>query len=365
MPRFSAHFQWPNSGEPDSTPRLGGGTWQKLDLNQDALLSGAKVTVTVKKVGGGNGKVDLGYLDARGIDLASVKLPGDLGQIDVGDNTFTTPALKSLAVGSIGAVTSGQSATQSDFAGALRKLIVRGDLKGTISVAGGADGNIGSASIGGNLDGSAGGLFSGLLRAVGKIGSVNVKGSVIGGAEFSGIIAGSKIGKVKIGGDLASSDPENPVVISALGEPNAATTAKSKAIGGVTITGNVLNAQILAGYTADLAAANTDAGIGAIVVGKNWTASSIVAGVADFPVNGFGQNDAPISGGLPDVIATIASVRIKGTATGSPGVDDHFGITAGRVLKLKIGTVASVLDGAANNVLLDTANSDFRVVDFA
>lgn len=344
---------------------VGAGMWQKLDLSQDALLSGAKVTVSVKKLGGGNGKVSLGYLDARGIDLGLVKLPGDLGQIDVGDNTFTTPALKSLTVGSIGVLTSGLSSTQSDFAGALRKLVVQGDLRGTISVAGGVDGGIGSASIAGNLDGSAGGVFNGLLRATGKIGSVTVKGSVIGGAEFSGVMAGSKLGKVKIGGDLTSSDTENPVVISALGEPNAPTAAKSVAIGGVTVTGNVLNAQILAGYTATLAAANADASIGAIVVGKNWTASSIVAGVADAPVNGFGQNDALISGGLPDVIATIASVRIKGTAIGSTAVGDHFGITAERVSKLKIGTAASVLDRTANNVVLDAANSDFRVVDFA
>ncbi len=128
---------------------------------------------------------------------------------------------------------------------------------------------------------------------------------------------------------------------------------------------NVLNARILAGYTASLGAANADAGIGAITVLGNWSASSIAAGVADSANNGFGRNDTLIDGGNSAILASIASILIKGTATGSAAGGDHFGITAQRVSKLKIGTTTHPLTTSANDILLDATNNDFRVVDFA
>jgi hypothetical protein len=349
-----------------------GGVWQKLDLSGNPLLfGGTNITVSVKKGPGGDGKVNLGALDARGLDLGKVTLPGDLGQIDVGDGIFKTPAVKALSLGSLGAVSGTQPAgtinpLQSDLVGGLAKLVVKGSVKGAVNLTGGTGANLGSVSIGGDLDGSAGGTFAGLLRAGGNIGPVAVKGSIIGGADFSGIIAGGELGKVSIGAELKSGNAAKPVVISALGDITATTAAKAVAIAGVSVKTNVLNARILAGYTASLGAANADAGIGAISVGGNWAASSIAAGVADSTGDGFGRNDTLISGdATPSLRASIAKISIKGTASGSAGAGDFFGITAQRVSKLKIGGTSQPLTTAADDLLLDTANNDFRVVDFA
>ncbi len=348
------------------------GILQKLNLADDGEeFAGTNLTVTVKKSLTGDGKVNLGAIDARGLDLGIVTLPGDLGQIDAGDANFKTPAIKALTVGSLGAIASTQPAgtvapLQSDLIGALAKLTVKGSVKGAVNITGGTGANLGLVSIGGDLDGSAGGTFAGLLRAGGNIGTVLVKGSVIGGADFSGIIAGGKLGKVSIGAELTSANAAKPVTLSALGDFAATTAAKAVAIASVSVKTNVLNARILAGSTASLGAANPDAGIGAISVLGNWSASSIAAGVADLTGDGFGRNDALILGDTkPAIFASIASILIKGTATGSAGAADHFGITAQRVLKLKIGTTIHALTGAANDILLDATNNDFRVVDFA
>ena len=348
------------------------GILQKLNLADDGEeFAGAKITVTVKKSLAGDGKVNLGAIDARGLDLGTVTLPGDLGQIDAGDGNFKTPAIKALTVGTLGVANGTQpggtvAPLQSDLTGSLAKLTVKGSVKGAINITGGTGANLGPVAIGGDLDGSAGGTFAGLLRAGGNIGAVTVKGSVIGGADFSGIIAGGKLGKVSIGAELTSADAAKPVFISALGDFTATTAAKAVAIAGVSVKTNVLNARILAGYTASLGADNADAGIGAITVLGNWAASSIAAGVADSTGNGFGQNDTLIGGdATPTLLASIASIFIKGTAIGSVGGTDSFGITAQRVSKLKIGTTIHPLTPAANDILLDATNNDFRVVDFA
>ena len=51
-------------------------------------------------------------------------------------------------------------------------------------------------------------------------------------------------------------------------------------------------------------------------------------------------------------------------ASGSAAAGDHFGITAQRIGKLSIdGAVVPLDSSAADDVLLDTTNNDFRVVE--
>ena len=317
-----------------------GGILQKLNLADDGdEFAGTSLTVTVKKAGLGDGKFNLGAIDAHGLDLGTVTLPGDLGQIDAGDTKFKTPAILALTVGSLGVIAGTQpvgtiNPLQSDLVGTLGKLTVKGDVRGAVNVTGGTGANIGLVSIGGFLDGSAGGVFAGLIRAGGNIGAVTVKGRVIGGADFSGIIAGGKLGLVTLGADLISNDPAKPVTISALGKLGATTAADAIAIAGLNVKTNLVNARILAGYTASLGAANADASIGAVTVGGNWTTSSLVAGVADSTGDGFGRNDTLIGGGNPNLIATIASITVKLGFTADPG-PAHYGITAQRIVKAK------------------------------
>lgn len=344
-----------------------GGVFQKLNFSDDGNeFSGADVKITAKKIGAGDGRVNLGALDASGVDLASFSIPGDLGQIDVGDSNVQTAAIKSLTVGSLGAIGGTQPATtanptRSDFHGGLGKLTVRRDMFGAVDVLGGVHANIGSVFIGGNLDGTLGEGYSGLLRAGMNIGNVTVKGSVLGGGEITGIIAGRTIGKVSIGGDLRSSSPLFTATISAEG------FGAGVALGGLSVKGDVENARILAGYSPAGAPRNgAQFSVGNVVVNGDWKASSLAVGVRSlglFPTFQFGANDESINAGR---LASIASIVIKGAATGSAAVDFfHYGIVAGIIGKISIGKAKLAVTNGADNILIDTVNNDFRVVDFA
>jgi hypothetical protein len=126
----------------------------------------------------------------------------------------------------------------------------------------------------------------------------------------------------------------------------------------------VANSQILAGFNLAKAAVNADVSIGTVSVKGNWTASDLVAGIADSTANGFGRDDALIGGGGDaNIIAKIASLTIKLGATGSAAGGDFFGITAEEIAKAKING-ASVgpppLDENKNTIDLDP---DFRLVE--
>lgn len=75
----------------------------ELDL-RDSLFQGANITITVKKVRGGigDGMVNVGYINAKGVDLGNVVVPGDIGRIDAGDGNSAKPAIKSLIAKSLG-----------------------------------------------------------------------------------------------------------------------------------------------------------------------------------------------------------------------------------------------------------------------
>jgi hypothetical protein len=112
---------------------------------------------------------------------------------------------------------------------------------------------------------------------------------------------------------------------------------------------------------------NPDARIGRVLVKGDWSASSLVAGIADATNDGFGRNDTVIAGDdTPNVVSKIASVVIKGTASGTPIAGDHYGITAQQIGKVSINGVALALTAdAADDILVDTTNSDLRVIEIA
>src|SRR4030095_8894304 len=75
---------------------------QLIDLSSLPTAEGASIVMKVTQAGAGNGRADVGYINAHGLDLANGQLAGDLGRIDVGDDD-STAALKSLSAYSIGA----------------------------------------------------------------------------------------------------------------------------------------------------------------------------------------------------------------------------------------------------------------------
>ncbi len=334
----------------------------------------AKLTVAAKSRGSGNGMVRVGAINALGMSLASVKIDGNLGEIDVGAGIPGERAFKSMQVDSLGEA--GVGNVESMIAGTVGVLKVNRDVKGVLNVTGGfpddgltnAPGNvIGKVIIGGNLDGSAGGVKAGVLRVSGGIKSIVVKGDVLGGADQSGIFVGGSIGKVKITGDFSSGDPTHPVTIAALGKIGPTKEKQAVALKTLSIGGDVSRAQILAGYRRDLTPVNPDASIGNIKVQGSWSASSVAAGVADVTFDGFGRNDALIPGDTtPSLLSRIASITIAGSATGSSdSTTDFFGVTAQSVGRIQAGSAQGNFNAGPDDVVIDPVNNDFRAVDFA
>ncbi len=334
-------------------------------------FSGTDLTISATKAPLGtvsDGQVNVTSILADGADLGNVKVQGRLGLLHAGDSNFKTPGVKSLTVNKLGAPDAVSGIFETKIAGPLGTLTVNGDvLAANIIVAGRTGANVGKVAIRGSFTDS-------LLHAGGNIaGPVTIGGDLFTHGDFQGIIAGGKLGAVTITGSLKSSDASTPAIISALGTLGAKTAAASIAITSLTVGKNVLNAKILAGYSASLAPANADASIGAVIVKGNWNASSLVAGVFDTsiagdgisPRDGFGQNDTPIGGDTtPTIFATIASITIKGTVAGTTGGTDHFGIIAQKIGALTLGVLKQNLSLGAANLALGTTG-DFRVVDFA
>ncbi len=90
-----------------------------------------------------------------------------------------------------------------------------------------------------------------------------------------------------------------------------------------------------------------------------------MAGFVDSTDDGFGQNDALITGDTtPGLLATIGQIDIGGEVDGTAGGGDHFGFVAETIAKARI-LDADVEVNAADNILLDLVNGDVRLVDTA
>ena len=377
---------------------------------------GANLTFSVKKIAGGDGIINVGAIIATGIKLGTVKVTGNLGQIDVGGDPHKS-AIKSLTVGSFGDNGTPMQPEGtlnpfvSDITGNLPKFTIKGDVNlATINVSGA----LGKITIGGDFIGSGalslsqlqglaalghgviapldggitltnsglnagsigtltvkGAIHNAAVNSNGNIGSVSVTGSVNKGA----IVAAGSLKIVKVFGNLTSDDPNAPSVIAALASVPNSKPKSAIAINTFTVKGNVLNAEILIGYNKQFEATNSDASIGTLTVKGNWQASSLAVGVADVTHDGFGQNDLPIFAGVdgtgtdatPTIISRIASLTI-GTlltdpAQGSAAPGDYYGITAQSIVKAKINGIKLLLDKTAKDNQAIGTTGDFRLVE--
>jgi hypothetical protein len=170
-----------------------------LDLTE-AGFDGASIVFTVTKGANGDGLADVTRIDAGGNDLGTVKLKGDLAEIDAGSGTAGTPAIAALCVRSMGLYGNGN---ECDIVGSLGALKVSADLRGAYLHVTGNGFTIGPVTIGGSLIGGTS-LNSGRIFADGGIGAVRIGGDVQGGAgENAGsIFSGGNVGTVTIGGSL-------------------------------------------------------------------------------------------------------------------------------------------------------------------
>ncbi|MGB8169936.1 MAG: hypothetical protein WCF18_20705 [Chthoniobacteraceae bacterium] len=336
------------------------------------LVGGSGETSGILKAGGGLASVSIGGSLIGGSGLtgnAQILSDGPMGAVTIRGDLLGGPAPQS------GVIRSGDR---------LASVLIGGSLVG--SIAGGAitsTKDLGSVRIGHDFIGAS--LEAGAIKSVaqsgfigsgGRIGTVTIGGSIIAGVDASAtagifdsatIRAAEDIGSLTVkGGLIGNAGPlgESLVVISAQGQ--ATPGAKSDlAIGKISIGGRVEFARILAGYDTSLVAKNADAQIGAVSVAADWVASSLVAGAINL-----GLDDAP--GGAGDdadnqrfgdlhdtkiievgesaaIVSRIGGIKIGGQVFGTPGsfsTADRFGFVAEQIGALKIGGATFALDPA-------------------
>jgi hypothetical protein len=224
---------------------------QQIDLSNDpAGFSGSDLEIDVV-ANGGDGLASVGYINAVGVDLGSVTVPGDLGRIDAGSGDSITPALQQLVVHSLGqmGVTTqvsggnldsniggavGEIHVDTDIAGAvmhvsapstddggpevavrsssnpvplISRIVVVGSIIGQDDFNSGlisCDGDIGSVEIGGNLQGGAG-VYSGRIDCGGEVDQAHIAGSILGGTgAASGSIHAHQINQLTVDGSIVA-----------------------------------------------------------------------------------------------------------------------------------------------------------------
>jgi hypothetical protein len=281
---------------------LGGEQLKTFDFNADAGFSGVSLTITAKpQNGNGDGLVNIGRIDGNGLDLGSVKIRGDLGQLPAVN-------IKSLSVISLGRFDASTGAPNLAvfLTGRLGALKVQGDI---VQVHVFAD----------------------------SIGPVTVGGSVIGGFfdDSGSIDATHDIGPVKIGGDLVGGDGrKSGAVFSNLGNI-ASVSIGGSLIGRSTIGGNVNSGIIFAEFS-----------IGAVTIGGD-----IRGGDGDFSGEILSEN-------------RIASVTLRGSLVGGEGGSSGLIISSGDIGPVKItGNVRGGAGSLSGRVSSNAGHLDSVTID--
>jgi hypothetical protein len=226
----------------------------RIDFAGDTDKARASLTFSVTKVVG-DGKVNVGFLEATGLDLGTVTIPGDLGRIKAGDANTATPALAALNVGSMGTLgTTTQEAggsLLSEIRGGLTALKVDGDFQeATLRIEGGLDARIGRIEVAGHVIGGAADE-SGAIRAQGAIGPVKIGGQVRGGSGLDSgqVFTESRMGVVKVEDAIIGGAGKNSGQVFAAGRMGLATIAGDILGGEGEKSGQLSSFTALAGVT--------------------------------------------------------------------------------------------------------------------
>lgn len=355
----------------------------KADIYQGANISIVKGTLSDSQF------VNIGFIDATGLDLGKVTVDGDLGRIVAGDLNSATPAAKDLTVGSIGVqglATQDGGSLVSKFIGRLSSLSVNGDFKdASITVLGvdpdpdenvstdlDARGDIGNIFIGGDLIGG-GDARTGYIYSKGSIGNITIVGSVLGGSgDFSASITSERnMGKVDVGGDVrggvinggAVSDFSGRIFsaggmgsVRVGGELRGGDGAESGNISSAGVLGNVtIEKGIFGGLGRASGAVGTGGDIGKITVlfggvngGEGPTSGSILAGgdMKAVKVTGDIAGGAGFKSGVIAASGNVASALVEGSVIGGGGEASG---AIGSALNLGAVTLTGDLKGGAGD----------------
>ena len=357
-------------------------------------FSGTNGTV---KVGGsiiGMAGNNSGLLDLNSQKSTSLTVGGS---IIGGDGTFSGK----LSMFAIGSVTIGGSIVGGDgvlsarcVIGDVAKLKISGSIIGSEGSTSGSlyFGKATSVTLGGSVvagDGVGSGLVSGTSADTfklggsiiggtaensanvgpGTVGAFTLGGSLIGGKAtggYSGQLHFATAKSVLIKGSVTGQQGAAPALIGFAGKTAPTTAAESIAVGSLTIKGSVTNAELIFGEGFAGTVSQFDVGAGKLSIGGDFTASSITAGVGRGVDKSFGtDDDMPGMATNASIKASIASIIIKGRATGTLSDGDHYGIVAESVGTISIAGRTLPLTAAAQDNVLVGIYGDFRVRELA
>jgi hypothetical protein len=355
---------------------------QRIDLSGLADVAGSDITVKVAQGVNGDGVAHIGEIIAMGRDLGVVKTKGDVGKIQAGDNSTTTPGIKALNIGSYamfdGATQPPGSNQSTMIQGSVPKLTIARDIGGgafsivgsvaSLKIGGSMVGNqfgsearlliagdLGKGAIGGSIISGAG-QSSGNLDINGSVGTFTVRGSLIGGEssvtdfsaqlDFDGpvkklvilgdvrgftgtgtrdsIYTASTIGSLTIGGSVTALDG-NQVFIRLADEVEV----PGIAVGNVLIKGTTTNMLLAAG--------NNFGGPGPVTVDRLTINGSFIKSRIAIGAGAGADMELGTADDTLNQASKLNALVIRGSAMGTIAMGDSYVIEAGTVVSATIG----------------------------
>jgi hypothetical protein len=327
-------------------------------------VDGLSITVTAVQSGGGDGNVNVGFINGTSMNLGDISVQGDLGRITTGDGVGTAGNLNSLTVQSIGKLgTSTQGGggslvsfvpytwTSLHVAGDVNQAFVKAGAFGSIFVGGsliggGADnsgqivstGTMGPVTITGSILGGAG-KNSGEIQATGYITSLNIGGSVragTGGGSGQIFSTGNGIGNSIITGDLVGNGDGYSGRLSAYGD-----------------IGNVyVRSMSYAGISSRDAVGNVTV-YGAV---KGSIINSTQSNMGKVTISGSLIGTAASHSGWINSGGTMGAVKVTGSILGGGGANSGEIQAKGFITSVNVGGSVLAGTGGGSGAIISTGN---------
>jgi len=349
-----------------------GSALSKLTLT-DTTFTGTNVTLTAKPgAGGGDGRVNVGAINATGVDLGAVTIAGDLTAIDAGTDTAPAPSVKSLTVASMGAFGAGLLSGGDTFtalADGAGKITIAGDFHTNLSL---GKNKTGSVSIGGNVIGGTSAGRGSITNdsSSGSLGKLTVKGSVIAlDSNFNAQFSLRSVGSVVIGGDISGGMGGGGGLLNIGGTGKTTVTIGGSVIGGATSNSGVvalanvaqikIGGSLLGGDGASSGSISVFSGPlsiaikGSMIGGDGFASGSISAANSGVILKSVTVGGSVVSTGADLRIAAqrIGAVKVGGDISGNDG---------GRVVIAARGTPAPASTAESIAIGSVTAGGDVK-----
>ena len=360
---------------------------EKIDLSAGGFDK-VGIVVTVTPGSQGDGFASVGAIDSTGHDLGAVSVHGDLGRIAAGDANLKTPGLASLQVISMGAFGVSTQAAGGDLnstiKGSLGQLSITANLDHAYLETTGAGAGVKSIFIGGSMLGTGMTPDAGGIKIGGDIGKATINGDLAGGAgDNSGGLQAANIGSVTVGGSLLGGDGASSAGFSPLRRSRwpASAAASSGAMWGSNsggVTALTLKSIVVEGSIFGGAATFSGGALGTALLGSALIGGDVIGGAGNYSGSvgsystvgsvfiGGSLKGPTLSTGMVSVsgeivaLGAIQSVTILGdlrggTITGDAHLSDSGYIAATVIGHVTIGgSVIAGTDNSASGSLVNT-----------